>query len=231
MFEFVQQFIGGGVDCCAAAALTFCKHSSTCCAISSGVRCNRLWQTGHDWHCAFRMCSVKSDSESPLRFRVLARNRPCRLVRMRWNVCEMGTWDKLKHTIVRMVNECNSLPPNDCPGSASDRCLDECPALNWNCYGFVGVQGPSSAYTIDPIRRENVSPIRWPTNVCHTRDTNSVAAFLCSLSFSELKMNQEFRMKILLRNHHEHYDKYHFHMFEFIEWYIRARLQSVNIDR
>lgn len=66
---------------------TFFKHSSTCWAISSGVRCKRPWQTGHDWHVLFRTGSPNSDSESPFRLRVLARKRPCRFVRMRWNVC------------------------------------------------------------------------------------------------------------------------------------------------
>lgn len=65
---------------------TFLKQSSTCCAISSGVRCNRPWHTGHDWHCELRMCSGYSDSESPLRLRVFARKRPWRFVRIRWNV-------------------------------------------------------------------------------------------------------------------------------------------------
>lgn len=188
MFEFVQQLIGGDFDCCdATAVLTFCKHSSTCCAISSGVRCKRLWQTGHDWHCAFRMCSVKSDSESPLRFRVLARKRPWRLVRMRWNVCEMcnarHVWNEKCSPQKSQCEFCASLPPNDCPDFASNHWLDECLALNWNCFEFVGVQGPSSACISDPIRRENVSPVHWPINECRTLDTNSVAAYLCSSSF------------------------------------------------
>lgn len=65
---------------------TFRIQSSTCCAISSGVRCNRPWHTGHDWHCELRICSGYSDSESPLRLRVFARKRPWRFVRIRWNV-------------------------------------------------------------------------------------------------------------------------------------------------
>lgn len=191
--------------------LTFFKHSSTCWAISSGVRCKRPWHTGQEWHALFRIESPNSDSESPFRFRVLALKRPCRFVRMRWNVwCVRKTYEErivqrrldvfvLKvpfptdfyTSIFKFHSECN-WPPSDCPVPASFHYSGACLDSNWNWRESVVAPAPNSICRADPIRPRNVSPIRLATAEFHILDMNLVAEYpMLASSFQCLQMTNE----------------------------------------
>lgn len=141
--------------------LTLRIHSSTCWDISSGVRCRRPWQTGHDWHCEFRNCSVNSDSESLFLLRVLALKRPCRFVRILWNVCsnvfiniQFFITKTIKPTSQRLSGPCN-IPlvgciPDDILKLARSRCRSE-PELNLYNRSNSVKKWASSSFTLNWI--------------------------------------------------------------------------------